>query len=281
MKKDKFDLWCSIASGRILFPPDRDEVYEELMQHLQDRQEDLMAQGMDEETATEQTLLSMGDAKEIAPQLAALHKPFWGYALLVSKLLLVFVLIFSLIPIWNYITKVCNFYDPEHYYRDYAFDVFDPASYDNHSERTLHHLSEPNVSFSSDGYRFTVTDAALFTHQPEQQDGQITQLFFLLEQRGSLSWTKTEGYYNTLGSSSVSNQLFARDSLGNYYYSNASRYHDDPALLVVDCQTGLFTATHVCWINNFPKDAEWVEICYARDGRSFSLLIDLTGGDGK
>jgi hypothetical protein len=45
--------------------------------------------------------------------------------------------------------------------------------------------------------------------------------------------------------------------------------------------SGIFRQTHECWINDFPADAKWVEFCYERDGRSFSLRIDLTGGGSK
>ena len=270
--------WCEKATCRISFGPDRKKVINELMGHLADRRDALMAQGMDEREATEKALEAMGDAEEIAPQLGAIHRPFWGYALRVSKILLMIVLVISLLPIWNYFTKICNFSHPIVFY---PFYVFHQASYGEDTGRILHHLSEPNVSFTSDGYHFTVTDAAMFTSYSESQEEANTQLYFLIDQRSSLPWTETEGYYNTHAFSSVCNQFTARDSLGNHYYSYTIRYPEDPALQVVNCQTGLFTGTYMCWINDFPKDAQWIEICYERDGRSFSLHIDLTGGAGK
>lgn len=241
-----------------------------------------MEQGMTKDEASEKTLEAMGDADLLAYQLAEIHKPFWGYALRVSKIILVIVLIIGLIPIWNYITKICNFVPPSYYhYRHHSFDIYDQASYGSDTGRTLHHLSEPDISFTSDGYHFIVTNAVMFTEFSESQGRDVTRLCFLMDQRSTIPWTETEGYYNTLAFSSVCRQLTARDSLGNFYYSYTSQYQNDPALQVVDCQTGLFTGTHVCWLNDFPKEAEWVEICYERDGRSFSLLIDLTGGVGK
>lgn len=278
MQKFRLMQWCEIATASILFTPDRRAVFEELMAHMEDHRDALMEQGLDEKDATEKALSSMGDAKVIAPQLAAIHRPFWGYALRFSKIALVIVLIIVLLPVWNYLTKVCHFVNPSYYL---TFPVYDVDSYGGDTGRTLHHLSEPNVAFSSDGYQFTVTDAAVFSKYSEAQGEEVTQLYFLLDQRCPLPWTETEGYYNTLGLTSACRLLTVTDSLGNFYHSYASRYEDDPALQVVDCQTGLFTATHVCWINDFPKDAEWIEVCYERDGRNLSLKIDLTGGAGE
>ena len=79
MDNEKFVKWCETATADIRYQPDRKMVANELVGHLEDRRDALMAEGLDERTATDQALESMGDAKEIAPQLGALHKPFWGY----------------------------------------------------------------------------------------------------------------------------------------------------------------------------------------------------------
>ncbi len=275
MQQFRLIQWCEKATRQIMFKPDRIKVQNELYAHLQDRRDSLMSEGLDEKTATEKALEAMGDAAEIAPQLGAIHKPFWGYALRVSRILLAIILVISLLPIWNYFTIICNFSNPIKYY---PFYLFHPASYGGDTGRVLHHLSEPKVSFTSDGYHFTVTDTAVFTTRSESKE-ENTQCYFLIEQHSRLARTETEHYYNTIAFSAVCNQFTARDSLGNHYYSYTTRYQEDPALVVINCQTGLFTGTALCWINDFPKDAEWVEICYERDGRSFSLHIDLTGGN--
>ena len=275
MQKFRLIQWCAIATCQIKFDPDRQKVTEELMGHLEDRRDALMAQGLDEKEATSQALEAMGDPKEIAPQLGAIHRPFWGYLLRCSKIALVIILLISLLPIWTYFTHIYHLNSLERYY---PFDLFQEASYGSDTGRTLHKLSSPQASFSSDGYRFTVTDVAYFTTYTESKAEGSSRLYFLMDQRSCLPWTETERYYNSLSISAVCNHFTAVDSLGNFYYSYATRMEDDPALIMVCGQSGLFSGATLCWINDFPQDAEWIQICYQRDGRDLSLYIDLTGG---
>ncbi len=268
MQKFRLIQWCEIATCRISFGPDRRKVADELMGHLEDRRDALMAQGMDERTATDQALESMGDAKEIAPQLGALHKPFWGYVLRISKILLIILLCLSLNPIRKYVKNLDL--DNNVSYRDFA--VFDPASYGGDTGRTLHHLSQPELSFSTDGSHFTLTDACVFSNNSSD----FTQLYIRIQQTTLLPQTEHKEYFTYFR---ITSFFTARDSLGNEYpcYWDGTG-GENPYLLSGGAQTGLFTYTHECWINNFPAEAEWVDICYERDGRSFSLRVYLTGG---
>lgn len=278
MYKLNFNIWCEKATRLIRFWPDRRKVADELFAHLEDSRDALMAQGMDEKEAYAKAVEAMGSADDIAPQLAALHKPFWGYFLRASQILLVIIVVISLIPIWNYFTKICHFGYPTSYL---PFAVFSTASYGEDTGRTLHHLSTPNVTVTADGYRFTVTDAAVYSAYSESTGTEITHLCLFLNQRSLLPWTETEGYYNTVAFTSACREFTARDSLGNFYYSNTTAYQEDPVVGVWTTQTGVFSATHQFRINNFPKEAEWVELCYERDGRRLYLHIDLTGGADK
>lgn len=277
MKNASFHMWCLVATGRIGFLPDRQRVRAELEQHLNDRYEGFLAQGHDPDDAAKMTLEAMGSASELAPQLAAIHRPFWGYFLRTVQAVLILLLCLSILPIWDYITNL-NLRDKPNLYPTY--DVYDSDSYGGDTGRTLLHLSQPDVAFSSDGYRFTVTDAVMVREYSESQGKEVTQLYFLVDQRGQLPWSETERYYNRAQYSAVCRLFTAKDSLGNFYYSYAEQSLDNPGLQVVYCQSGLFTCTYACWINDFPAEAEWVDVCYERDGRSFSLRIWLTGGDG-
>ena len=85
MQHWKLGKWCNQAVRLIRYPPDRKEVFEELRQHVDDRSDLFLAQGFSQEEAVEKTLLAMGDADELAPQLAAIHRPFWGFAYSITK----------------------------------------------------------------------------------------------------------------------------------------------------------------------------------------------------
>lgn len=274
MKNAHFDLWCHNATRLIGFGPDRKEVYQELMEHLEDHQAELLAQGMDEDTATEQTLEAMGDPKAIASQLGWLHRPFWGYFLQVSKIVLVVLLCLCSVLFSIYWSKL-DLGKPQ--FRD--FRVYERESYGGDTGRTLLHLSKPTGSFSTDGSRFTLTDAAVFTEYSEYYEKEMTYLYVQIRQTSWLPWTEQDQFNDFFP---VSCAFHAVDSLGNYY---PSYFESSGSTTLHMCsmgnQTGIFSYTHECWINDFQgAEAEWVDICYERDGRSYSLRIYLTGGDG-
>lgn len=85
MHKNRLTSWCHAATILIRFGPDRKAVYNELLAHLEERRDAFMEQGLNEREASTKALEAMGDAYEIAPQLAAIHRPFWGYFLRVSR----------------------------------------------------------------------------------------------------------------------------------------------------------------------------------------------------
>ena len=215
----------------------------------------------------------MGNAHDIAPQLAAIHAPFWGYVIRVSHIALVILLVLSLIPIWKYVSNL-NIYDAPHVQN---FEVFAPDSYGEDTGRVLHHLSQPDISFSSEAGTFTVTDAAVFTTFHDDGEGSTTQLYVLVEQWSLLPWKEHEGYFKF---GAVTEWFSAKDSVGNVYDCIWSSPTDERGRLYSNAvQSGIFTGSHELWINNFPQDATWVEILYDRDGREYVLRIDLTGGD--
>ena len=275
MKHDNFTSWIIVATGRILYGPDRIAVAAELRAHLEDHRDGLIAKGMDEESATKEALSSMGSAEGIAPQLAAVHRPFWGFFLRTSQILLIILLCLSILPILNYFRDL----DLDHDISYQDFDVFDAAYYGGDTGRTLLHLSQPNISFSSDGSTFTLTDAAVFTEYMSYYQQDVAKLYFQIRQDTLLPWTEHKEYYDMVP---VTGYFSARDSLGNEYPGFFEGYgSDDPYISSGGAQTGIFSYTHECWILFFDGNAEWVDICYEQDGRSHALRIHLTGGDAE
>lgn len=275
MDKKAIRKWCIIATVQIRFPPDRKVVYAELEQHMHDHYDALIEQGISPEDATEMTLEAMGNASEVAKQLAAIHRPFWGYALRVCRIALIVMLCLSLLPILNYYSGL--------YLRERPslqdFNIYSSASYGGDTGRTLHHLSKPNKSFSTDGSTFTITNAAVYTEYSTYYERDRTYLYVLIQQTSLLPWTEHDAH---LPFFAVTAWFTARDSLGNTYEGYLDQSSPDaPTLNTSGVQSGIFTYTHECWINDFPADAEWVEIGYQRDGRNYMLRIYLTGGNSK
>lgn len=259
----RFRRWCENAVSGIIFPGDKREVYRELMAHMEDHYDALLEQGHDEQTAREMVEKAMGDPWSVAKQLAQIHKPFWGYFLRTTRVLLAIVFMVALIPLTGFLWDM-----PFHSPSIQRWDMYDTTSYGGDTERTLLHLSEPGVSFESDGYTFTVTDAVCW--RSEEIDMQF--FYCLIDQFNPLPWADHAevGYW-----------FWAEDSLGNYYYSYYESAQDEdprkPAMYGNQSQTGILTYTYEFWINDFP-DADWVKIHYDRDGRDEVLFIALTGG---
>lgn len=274
MENQTFRMWCAVATSKIGFPPDRKVVREELQQHMDDRYDALIEKGHSPEEATAMTVEAMGDARELAPQLAAIHRPFWGYLLRISRIALVIAVCLCVVSVWNYFAALDL---GVRRYRD--FELFDAASYGGDTGRALHHLSRPGTTFSSDGNTFKLTDAVIFTETVA--DGtEMTRLYFRIQQRSLLPWTEQEDYFGLFPAhNNIGAYLYAVDSLGNTYSSYQPYTEGSNHIVPSGGQTGIFTYTHECWINDFQgKDAKWVDICYSRDGRDFRLRIVLNGG---
>lgn len=251
MTNEKFDAWCREATKGIRYGPDRKAVYRELMDHLEERQDSLLAEGRSPTQATASALESMGSAQEIAPQLAAVHTPWLGYLLNTLRFVTVplcaftlFLLIFtagSLLSTWigskNFNSIPAN-YGPLEYY------------------------AHPNVSDSSDGYYFLVSEVGL----PKDRD-------FLAFELDVVYWPWMEH-------ANIAYRLWAIDNNGNYYPSRAeSNYEDIPKVTTGGGQYSTCIGITSMKILGFDKTAQWVELHYDRDGRDIVLRIDLTGGE--
>lgn len=79
--------WLDIAVSGIRFGPDRAEVRQELLEHLEDKTLDLQRVFPDipEEEARERALSAMGDAWEVKQELARVHRPWLGYLWTASR----------------------------------------------------------------------------------------------------------------------------------------------------------------------------------------------------
>lgn len=195
-------------------------------------------------------LESMGSAEAIAPQLAAVHKPWPGYLSSIIKAIAIMTAAFA---IFCYVT-ICG---------SFLHALISTRNFDsipvNHGP--LDHYCHPNVSDSSDGYRFRITEAGYSKLHGE--------LYFQLETI-HLPWVQIGSVYN---------RMWAVDSLGNYYDAQADAEFDDPTRLAGDGSMGSsLIFVYTMRITGFDCNAQWVELHYDRDGRDIVLRIDLTGG---
>lgn len=132
---------------------------------------------------------------------------------------------------------------------------------------------EPDVSDYSDGYKLTLTNAALRKYTPNDPEQEVDyNFYFRVDCFDPHPWTIEP---------ELRKWLYAVDSEGNYYYSSAEQvYTNEPNLGGNPYRTGLMTFTMDMWANNYvSQDAEWIEFRCDRDGRDIKLRLDLTGGE--
>ena len=265
MENTNFDSWCEKATEMIRYGPDRKAVSEELRNHLQDHYEALLEQDLSPNDAISQSLAAMGKAEDIAPHLAAIHKPFWGYLEFVSRyiayLLCCVAVVLGLFTLLSY-----------------GFPPFDSQT--NEGDSFAHYEAnpnmvtfldyDPNVSVKSDGYTFTVSRVGIWQWRDIPGSG---PLCVKLDIRDHTPWTENLAFVN---------YIWVEDSLGNRYRSEAEWLPKSKSVQIYNMDSGLFYASFDLILFDFPvQEAEWINICYDRDGRDVILHIDLAGGDAQ
>ena len=268
-----FRVWCENAVSGIRYHPDRKMVYGELLDHLYDHYDDLVAQGMDSESAQRAALEAMGSAREIAPQLAAIHRPFWGRVLTATRVLLILSLCAVVLSAGFWFKYVMDYSVP---YDDYNVDPYTDNFYENYdSSQNRRFYIQPQQAVQSDGYTLTLTQAALwdiYTTDSQQNTRMRDCLYIQFEVFHPLPWAEEPG---------AMDWIWAVDSLGNVYDSfHKGIINYAPYIWVSSHHTGLLTYTYNMEINDYrSQEAEWIEFHYDRSGRDLVWRVSLPGGD--
>jgi hypothetical protein len=249
--KQKFYYWCREAVCKIAYIPDMNKVYNELFEHLLDRHAYFMAKGLDEDTAADKTLEAMGDPKIIAPQLAAIHRPGWAYAMVITRIvaaLLLFITLFGLVKFAHdqyYLLNDCEICEAEPYVQQIEERLF---------------YAEPNIKCKSDGYTFTVEKAAKWNDR----------IVIRMKVTNPRPWARA---------STTPLYMWAQDSNGVRYtsHSQSGRKADNAVFVSMD-QEGLTAHCYDFYLYGSMEDVSWLTLGYDRDGRNILLHIDLTEG---
>ena len=97
MNTNRSMAWLREAVGGIKYPPDRWKAEKELYAHIIDRNRDFCKAGLTEREADERVCQVMGDPVEVRRELAAIHRPFWGFAFFALRVLVAGILIWALV----------------------------------------------------------------------------------------------------------------------------------------------------------------------------------------
>lgn len=272
----KFEVWCRKAVSRIVLPKDRVIAGRELMNHMEDRYQDFLEQGLPREEAERRTIEAMGEAGEIARQLRESYDPFWYLMKQRTRKILAVLLcgvVFGLmcfvltneILYLGYGSHIFNRYDP--YEDTYVSDGIGRV------QRVFY--EEPGVKASTDGYTLKVTRAALWhgTYVDTQGQQQEEDYFhFRVEVSNPLPWAEFDDVFRW---------FWAEDDLGNHYYAA----YESSGVRESSVQGTAYQASgQTCVWEMYLKDyvsqeAQWIELHYDRAGRDVTLRIDLTGGE--
>lgn len=255
----EFYRWCWDAVRKIKYPPDRNKVYAELYDHMMDRYESLIERGMSPADAEKKTLEAMGNADELAIQLAAIHRPFWAYALVLIRIVAIVMLVMTLGSGIRFAYQEVSSLDWDivEWGRGMDMEVYSQVS---------------NVSDSSDGYTFRVTDVALWRKElPEPINGKdyYDHLYLRLEVRKPLPWSLPQEALEA---------MWAVDNTGTYYDTVMRETTEPDGIKYMGLVHSRGDKIYDLYFSSVTEDLEWIELHYDRDGRDIVLRVELAGG---
>ena len=278
MDAKTFHDWCNLAVEKIRYLPDREAVYNELKAHMEDRYDAYRELGLTDSEATERTLNAMGDARMIAPQLAEIHRPFWGFAYCflrtVFKFLLIVVASLSIGAVVDALDAIFSSDISSTLYNPYVEVSF---SDDQQISTRLHH-SSPNVSHADSGYKITLTDASHWETYWANPNQTNSEFYYFRFQITCWPWAEDPTFCDW---------IWAEDSLGNIYYSDRESLHfyNNEEQHIESNSLRITPFTSVCTMRIWDykasdvDDIEWIDLHYDRGGRDMVFRVDLSGGE--
>lgn len=99
MEEKKWGIYINEVLSFVKFKYDHKTIRRELMEHMEDLREDLMAEGMDEAAAAYMTVAYMGDAAEIGKALDQEHGVVLGWIWRITRALAIFLIVVNFMPL--------------------------------------------------------------------------------------------------------------------------------------------------------------------------------------
>lgn len=272
---DEMRWWAQSAASGIRFRPDREAAEQELIEHMEDKQELLMrARGLKEQEAGLEAVRQMGDAGRVRQELAKIHSPWMGWLWQASRVVLVVLLAVSLFSwgpqmardlqnrweVWN----IAKQNDPLEPY----------AGGNEHFGDLIQFWTRgAGESVQSGGYLFRVERTALWGGR--QEDGQEFRILYCQLKADGLPWQPF--------STEAARHIRATDSTGKTYLSTYERFTldgvrretIDVVITNLDVCDGPFSQSFEVEMY-VPVDAQWLRLEFDRGGPAWSLTIPLT-----
>lgn len=259
--------WAQQAVRGIVSRKERESARQELLDHIDDHKEALVAAGFSIGEAEQQAVAAMGDPDITAKLLRRAHQPILTRILQVSKwvILQLAVLLFAFYIQWGD-GQLKDLIPPTLDYSEYA-PFLTPGCNEPGWSKKLYILEQP-VSTTCGGYRFTVERVAVM----RDEAGKPYIILLMLAQ-----WEGPLHKVPRLGS-----KLGITDDLGNTFLA----YNQDDTVNGGGWVRWEYTDAaaaegwhHIGIHYDRPvdQDLRWIQLEYTMEETSFALHIDLTG----
>lgn len=249
--------WAEEAVRGIVSPKERQSARQELLDHIDDHADALMAAGLPRSRALEQAIAAMGDPEETAKLLRKAHQPILTHLLQITKwvaIVLAVVTVWNtlLFPGWGNQMKQYIPAKPEKHRLEQVVPDYDPVQWgaavcpDVQAQAGDYTVSFRYVTaaWNADSSSCVVEIFLLFTPRFFWQEDAVPQPLFVLRDAAGHTWSTT--------------QRMAK-SLHTVSYPGRRQVH-----LIAD-------------LDFFPENGQ-LELTYTGSGQQFTLPIDLTGG---
>ncbi|MDD4844650.1 MAG: permease prefix domain 1-containing protein [Anaerotignum sp.] len=112
MRVPDWEEYLKQVLSHVKFKYDHNSIYFELQNHMEDRYEDFITEGMEEDEAQKAVLACMGDADEIGEELNQAHSPVLGWIWRILKDVLIVLIIINILPMFSLVlTSVISIFD--------------------------------------------------------------------------------------------------------------------------------------------------------------------------
>ena len=108
MDEKRWEQYLNEVLSFVKFKYDHKDIRRELVEHMADLKEDLMAEGMDEDAAEYMTVEFMGDAAEIGQELDKEHHALLGWVWRGARALAIILIVMNILPAFNFVSGLVS-----------------------------------------------------------------------------------------------------------------------------------------------------------------------------
>lgn len=112
MRVPEWEEYLKQILSHVKFKYDHNFIYFELKNHMEDRYDGFIEEGMDEEQAVNAVLGCMGDADKVGEELNQVHSPVLGWVWRILKNVLIVLIIVNILPMFSLVlTSVISIFE--------------------------------------------------------------------------------------------------------------------------------------------------------------------------